>query len=397
MGFLRFDAFCGGSNPFKNNCCTEAPYTDILVAVPGDQWQLPYPATYDISDKYNLCRDGDIVINNFGTLAPNVYSSFIFTFSNIQTDSNFRVAYTCCGNVNASPVFKRLDYVSDVAFMDDILSWFQITYGAIHSYRLNNTIYVQWDQDIEAETDCRCNAILTSNTSFTPMEISLEPQLKSIIRKAGTFCVPGNCPPIKDYPNGYDAINQIQLQGAQICLQIQSQISCMSTAKYIQFNFPPDLEFDCYTICSNTLGCSQPIQVSQGCNTTMLKYRNTNTNYTQIRLGITLSNPNTKKTQEISRSSKGIIRKLYATMERSWELETDYYASNVHLELAKAFENDEVIINGFWDGSSVPFDKMFVTEDSYKINWLKDYPRSKVAKGEIILLEKDYIYVNQFC
>lgn len=392
MGIFRFDPFCGVDlDPHIQNVnqayCCNAKANDSLHVVQGDVWEIPHPngSSYLPLSLFK----GDVPLGVISSPAPNAFSSFGFS---IDSDSvctgvggfctataQFRLSLVCNGTVLCGDIIDRNDYASLEDFYDAIITSIQSTIP-VTVIRNANFFTAQW---YYTDVMCLCSSVLTTREfdSLSEMSCGLQP----IIVEPATRCK--------------EAVyrNLIQLQYANMCLNITNKIECIATDTHTRLTFPSKLSIGCYHLEMDGFGCTQNIEVVSGCYHPMIGYRNFGSQTTFHRIGMIIRNPQVKKTQEISKSTKGVIRKLYSTYERSYEMITDLYSEHVHYELAKAVESDEFQVIGAWDEIPLVQPKFFVAEETYKVNWGKTFPTKLKAQAEMVLLDRDYTYVNDFC
>ena len=398
--FAYFD--CLNNSYVCEDCITYS--THEFIACQGDIWQLEDNAEFPLYGRH-LCRDGNIVIPNFVKKGDVSLSQMQITISGIASDSKFRIINVCNGNVRCSFAFnciydhlKRSDFATDDDYAEAIFIYMKCIYHTDDGNYVDNgdgsfTITIQWYGD-SLDNYCRCNSTFTwldlPVTAFDTTDCALP-----IVKKSYKV----NCIAADEYVNIY------QVHTFNMCVSIVQNPTCIKKENLVKLDFS-DLPTGCYNLCNNE-NCTSKIRVVFGqptanntfyhCNTVWLEARNSNESWIKCRLSFMNSNPLIKKNQEISRSSKGIIRKLYTTMERDWLIESDYYPSNTHAFIAQLIEKDYFYMESIFDNDTQTQKKRFNAEDTWNVKWETNLPRIKVAKGECNLTEYEYNYVNEFC
>lgn len=125
------------------------------------------------------------------------------------------------------------------------------------------------------------------------------------------------------------------------------------------------------------------------CDTLLMRWKNNNQLYRQIRINALLKTKNYKLDQEVNKTSKGQHVKLLSIINETFMMTTDYYSEFLHDEILKAIESDtfEIFYNGRWD--------KFVAIDTYKIEW-EEAPNPLVGRGTVKLNRVEYSRINNF-
>lgn len=400
MGFLRFDKTCPECD--TDNCCHYLKEDDWLPVKNDDLWYFPDPirefGLYE--GEWSLCQNGEVAVPGAGSFAEVLQSSFSFSLSNIDSDAVFGMQMMCngvCTNIITS-VF-RSNYGTDQEFLEAILlSLFIYGFNGGNTKIEGNQITVAWiyndvyGGDSDVPSVCLCGSTLVANNNYTLAEMQDSGcKIPSVLMQSGDICNEGDT-----------YVNILQLQGYGLCITVDQPIMCMEARNVIKFKFPGNMKLgDCYRICftnfeGNIELCSQPLVVTNGCDSMEIRYRNANEQWTVWRVNAQLRSPTFKTDQTISRTSRGKIRKLYATVEKSWLMETDYYAEDVHTELANAIQKDYFYFYRDYPERYKGYQR-YTCDDTYKIDWDADNPQRMTAKGSVNLLETNFNYANEFC
>lgn len=376
MGLFRFDAFCGVDlvphvqNVNQYYCCDDFT-DDTLHIVPGDVWTVPHPAgTYQDVYLYK----GGTSLGIISSLAPSPDNTFSFILS-FDANTKWRLAYTCDGVSACSNIIDRQDYLTDDDFLDAIVTEMML-FLPITVVRTANAFSITFTSAVA----CLCNSTVFSKEGISETSCGVTP---IVIREA-------------DLCNTAIYSNFVVIQYESACVSF-TQIECFERETHTNLTFPSNLNDGCYHLFVNGFGCTQQIRLTTGCNYPAIQYRNFGQQFTTYRIGIEIRNPNVRKTQEISKSTRGELRKLYTTYEKLYEMVTDYYSEQIHGELSVAVESDIFQVGTYWNQSNLPFFKSFVAEETYKVNWSKDFPTRRLAQAEMVLIEKEYTYINTFC
>jgi len=388
--FIRFDPLCGGYNALFPNSCCDNTIQDSLVAVAGDVWEVDIPYDEPIA-LYSCCDDITPISANIASVATSLPSNFLFEFSNYFSDSVFKIGGWCDGVPFCSPTFLRSDYATAALWLNAILNYFIVTLGAGESTRDGNSFYIKNLQTIPIVDDCFCDAIITTNNNFTNVgnacnstNINDPCNIPLILLEPESVCNANNV-----------YLNIIQLQSYRICIDVKTRYECIIDPK-VKLTFPADLAAGCYYLKQEGQGCSQKINVTNGCNSMLFRSRNYGENWTIMRLEFSITNPEFKKEQDISRTTNQ-VRKIYSRVEKTWSLDTANYNSPTHQDFLVSLESDIFEVEGLWDNSIFSSFKRFIVEETYKLKWDTTFPRMQYAAAQIIIVEQNPIIYNAFC
>lgn len=388
------------------DCCDKPVEDDVLVAGLSDVWVLPLQTStsYDLYD----C-EGNLIQAGFGTYTTNIKSSFVFKVTGLcaaaepegceenpcQDDcgcegvSAFRFSarhiddadecsevYTC-----ESAIFHT---GSDTVFLDGIVTMLAPYFDAVS--RVGNEITVEWDK---TDPDWRCRSILTSRTDFSSDETDCENYIDGDCLLQNVYNYTGNrCESVKRN-------EQMQLQGANLCIEIVQPKYCVDPDPLVKFDFS-GVPIGKYYIQSD-YGCSQIINVGDVCDTVFVYARNFDQQLKQFRLRGILFAPQFSKKQEVVYQPDGRMRKIYAELEKEWQFNVGEFRASVHYDLATLLESDYLAIEAYFDNSYFMLTREMIHTGNYEINWDEASGGRRIATAETKLKEVAAAVVNNFC
>lgn len=178
------------------------------------------------------------------------------------------------------------------------------------------------------------------------------------------------------------------------CMETVSPLTCVNDAVLrftvsnplpAYYRCPLSLCFksnDAVMVCANSFDYRET-----QCDTLLIRWRNHNQIYRQLRIRALLNKKTFKKDQDNSESTKNQIKKLRSEIDNSYILETDYYTPKVHDELIRAVESDffEIFVKDRWVS--------YFSSESYEIVW-EEAPIPYKGKGRVNLLLTNYKKIN---
>ena len=399
--FLSWDPTCSEIQ----TCCDTRFEDDVLSAGPNDVWYLPL-GTSSSFDLYSA--DGTLIQAGFGTQSPTINSSFSFQVSGLcedvePTDCNENPCQDDCGCEGASYfrfAAKYRDKTDDCTptdicgtaieytgnesdFLDDIVTELSSYFDVVT--RDSNIITVEWLQTLDISDDWRCRAILTTRTDFSSVESECNPWIEGdcLIPEVAQNLRSNRC-------TTYKFLEQMQLQGANVCIKIINKKTCVDGEPLTQFRWATVPTCGLYYILSD-YGCSQLINLCDVCDTTFVKWRNNNQQWKQMRLKAVIRNVEFTKKEEVVYQPNGSMNKIYSESEVSWELAIGQYRAFVHKDIQWLLENDIVIFNDFFEVSWIRSDRQFICKEPYTIEWSSEFPtiKTSLAKTRITQVNAD--------
>jgi hypothetical protein len=193
-------------------------------------------------------------------------------------------------------------------------------------------------------------------------------------------------------------VDMVQLQGFNMCITILSQPQCINPDGYFAFRIPPGLPLDgCYFLRNNGR-CSQTLVVTcDGCYNALIRARNKNEPYTQIRLPVELHSKRVISGGEVNKNEALRIRRVYGAQETGYTLTTDYLLPDIHFALASLAQKDSFQIFRQYEAFAAPRWEGFVLNGEYEIKYTQSQPRLLLAQGEMNLLVNKFSYNNLPC
>lgn len=152
------------------------------------------------------------------------------------------------------------------------------------------------------------------------------------------------------------------------------------------------------------LQCSEVIELGVHCFSKLIRYRNEQSNFTypyddnaafyqQTRVGIQNSEFQNKAEQQLSKTSSGQVRLIYARTQKEVEIETDHLDDTRHEALFIALSHDYFAIlnekTGVWEN--------FIMNGDYQKEYPDVYPQPLIAKARVKALLTPYDKKNSFC
>lgn len=393
---INWNGFCA----FDRDDCCNAEIEDDTLQAGSEIWYLPL-GTSGVG--YNLYDcNGDLVTEGFGTDALVVDSYFKFTVTGICTDaeptdceenpcqddcgcegaSGFRFSAVYRDVDNCTPVFECSSAViyagSESVFLDAIVTLLSSYFAVV--FRVGNEITVSWKQTTDIPDDWRCRAILTTRTDFATNETECNPWIEgdclltaTTLNRATNRCTQ------------YQFLEQMQLQGSNVCLTITHNKECIDAEPMIAFDWdgvPPGN----YYIQSD-YGCSQVIEVGSVCDTVIMNWRNWGTQPKSVRIGAVIRNPTYKKKQQVVYQPDNTLRKIYSNMETTWSITFARYRAKVHGDLAAILDSDYLQFNSYFEDRWIKQTKDFVNDAEYNINWSDAFPTQLTATADTTITE----------
>jgi len=380
--FIRWNKGCLNIAPF--NRCNYYQESDYLPIVSGE--------TYVMKDETVI---GDVVLYNSKTgaslgnirvnIPPMAEPSLRIRISNINSNSIFKIAViqNCIGNCTA-PLY-RSSFSTDTAFLNAIANAITSIAGGTYFIQ-NDTIEITFNQSTGG-----CAAMFTANTNFANVSgVCNKPNIITdcvfpVINNKQT----GNCAPAQN------CLDMVQLQGFSVCIAILSQPECINTEGYFAIRIPESIEpGECYYL-RNANRCSQQLISScADCYSSLVRARNFNEPYTQIRLPIELHSKRIIGGGEISRIESKRIKREVGFQETAYTLTTDYLLPDIHFAIANIAQKDKFQIyqqyepyeNERWEG--------FVLNGEYEIKYPQMQPKPLIGQGEANILVNKFIYTN---
>jgi len=382
--FIRWNPGCQNIYPF--NDCNSYEEVDYLPVVPGETYVMKDESVTGNIELVNA-KTGSVVGLVNAPVPPVNEPSLRIRISDVKLNSIARVSTTVNCEKNCGFAIYRTAYANDAAFINAIGN--EIAAGFGSSSVSGGVISVTFNG-----TNARCKSIFTANTNFT--NVGGNCSRPNII----TDCV---MPIIRQSQSGWcgaseECVQMVQLQGFNMCITILSQPQCINTEGYFAFRIPEGLPLGgCYFLRNNGR-CSQTLVVScDGCYNALIRARNKNEPYTQIRLPIELHSKRVISGGEVSKNEALRIRRVYGAQETGYTLTTDYLLPDVHFALASLAQKDTFQIFRQYEAFANPRWEGFVLNGEYEIKYTQAQPRLLLAQGEMNLLVNKFTYNNLPC
>jgi hypothetical protein len=398
-------------------CDTQQAQEDEIYVLPCDFLALPTPfcdSRVTVTDgNSGNCYDCQPVVDNnpvgFFTTNPNYfhnnyefqYNTFAFRIDDIAENAVFYMRIICGGAVVAETAqVERVDFPDDELFILGILSEINLAFAPQFVFTPyiaeGGVIYVKF---ISAQTEelkkCLCSAFIFTRNFYNTEDF--ETEVPTNKRPTTSACI------ITDSPTNY-----VLIDSALMCITKVKDLTCLKEERLLQITADCEIGVgvpgeDCIgaiaikrRLCFGEGGSSgknfftNPINFAFHCETLLLRYRNEDEQWKIARIPAVVKSVQYKKNQEVSVSSRGVMRKLLSITHMMYEIETNFMKMRFHTEFLRAIESDyiELEIYGEW--------VRMVNEGELTIEW-EDTGVPYLGKTTANLTSYENKYLNNFC